>query len=76
MIQVVHPVARQNFKFNVARLFFDDELKIPIHFDAYTWPDQEGGEPQLEESYTYAKNLKLNNDSPLAISTRQQSGYL
>jgi hypothetical protein len=61
MVQVVHPVARQNFKFNAARVFFDDELKIPVHFDAYSWPVKEGGEPQLEESYTYAKNLKVNN---------------
>ena len=46
---------RQNFKFHVARMFFDNELKIPIHFDAYLWPAQAGGEPPLEESYTYAK---------------------
>lgn len=62
MVQVVHPIARQTFKFNVARVFFDDELKIPVHFDAFSWPAQEGGEPQLEESYTYAKNLKVNNN--------------
>ena len=60
MIQVVHPVARQDFRFHVARLFLDNELKVPIHFDAYTWPDQAGGEPPLEERYTYT-NLKLNN---------------
>lgn len=62
MVQVVHPVARQNFKFHAARLFFDDELGIPIHFDAYLWPAQAGGQPELEESYTYAKNLKVNNN--------------
>lgn len=60
MIQVVHPVPRQDFRFYAARLFLDNELKVPIHFDAYSWPDQQGGEPQLEESYTYT-NLKLNN---------------
>jgi hypothetical protein len=60
MVQVVHPVPRQNFRFNAARVFFDDELKIPVHFDAYTWPAQAGGQPQLDESYTYAKNLKVN----------------
>ena len=46
MVQVVHPLPRQAFKFNVARLFFDEELKLPIHFDAFSWPVQEGGEPQ------------------------------
>ena len=60
MIQVVHPVPRQEFRFHVARLFMDNELKIPIHFDAYGWPEQEGGEPPLDESYTYT-SLKLNN---------------
>jgi Protein of unknown function (DUF1571) len=62
MVQIVHPVPRQNFKFHVARLFFDEELQIPVHFDAYTWPAQQGGEPQLEESYTYAMNLKTNTN--------------
>jgi hypothetical protein len=62
MVQVVHPLARQTFKFNVARVFFDDELKVPIHFDAFSWPAKEGDEPQLEESYTYAKNLKVNTN--------------
>ena len=60
MIQVVHPIPRQDFKFHVARLFIDNELKVPIHFDAYLWPEQAGGEPTLEESYTYT-NLKINN---------------
>jgi hypothetical protein len=60
MIQVKHPVPRQDFKFHVARLFIDNELKIPVHFDAYMWPEQAGQTPPLEESYTYT-NLKLNN---------------
>ena len=60
MIQVVHPIARQDFRFHVARLFLDNELKIPIHFDAYLWPEQDGGEPPLDECYTYM-SLKINN---------------
>jgi hypothetical protein len=60
MVQIVHPVARQDFRFHVARLFFDNELRVPIHFDAFLWPTQEGGEPPLEESYTY-QSLKINN---------------
>jgi hypothetical protein len=60
MFQVVHPLPRQEFKFHWARLFLDNELGIPVHFDAYLWPAEAGGEPVLEESYTYT-NLKLNN---------------
>lgn len=60
MIQVVHPIPRQNFRFHVARVFFDNELRVPIHFDAFGWPTQESAQPPLEESYTY-QNLKINN---------------
>jgi hypothetical protein len=60
MVQIVHPVPRRNFRAHVARIFFDNELGIPIHYDAYLWPDQPGGRPPLEESFTYT-NLKINN---------------
>jgi hypothetical protein len=60
MIQVVHPIPRQNFEAHISRVFFDNELGIPIHYDAYLWPQQPGAEPPLEESFTYT-NLKVNN---------------
>lgn len=59
-IQVVHPVARRNFRFHVARIFVDDELNIPIRYESYDWPSEAGGAPELLEEYTYL-NLKLNN---------------
>jgi hypothetical protein len=60
MVQVTHPFARQNFRAHVARLFFDNEFRFPIHYDAYGWPQQQGGQPPLEERFTYS-NLKINN---------------
>jgi hypothetical protein len=60
MVQVIHPIPRRNFRAHVARVFFDEELGIPIHYDAYLWPDQPGGRPTLDESFTYT-NLKINN---------------
>lgn len=60
MIQVTHPVPRQNFRTHIARIFLDNELRVPIHYDSFMWPE-EGGQPPLEESYTYT-NLKLNNN--------------
>jgi hypothetical protein len=60
MLQVVHPKPRQEFRFHAARLFVDNELKIPVHFDAYLWPENQNEDPPLEESYTYT-NVKLNN---------------
>ncbi|REJ65312.1 MAG: DUF1571 domain-containing protein [Planctomycetota bacterium] len=57
--EVVHPVARNEFRFHRARIFVDDELDIPIRFASWSWPTEEGGKPVLEEEYTYT-NLKLN----------------
>jgi hypothetical protein len=62
LVQVVHPTQRANFKFNYSRVYFDDELKIPIYFDAFAWPQKQGDKPELEECYSYAKNLKANNN--------------
>ena len=59
-IEVMHPVPRRNFLFHIARIYIDDELNIPIRYEAYDWPEKEGGEPVRTEEYTYLK-LKLNN---------------
>lgn len=59
-IQVVHPVPRRNFLFHIARIFIDDELNVPIRYEAYDWPSRPGESPMLIEQYTYL-NLKLNN---------------
>ena len=59
-IQVLHPVPRRNFLFHVARIFVDDELNVPIRYEAYDWPPEPGGTPELLEQYTYL-NLRLNN---------------
>jgi len=59
VLQVKHPTRRPWFDFHIARIFMDDELKVPIRYAAYTWPKQPGGRPQLLEAYTYL-NLKLN----------------
>jgi hypothetical protein len=59
-IQVVHPKQRNYFLFNMARIYVDNQLNVPIRYEAYEWPKEPGGEPQLTEEYTYL-NLKLNN---------------
>lgn len=60
LVQIEHPTPRQNFRAHITRVYFDNELKIPIYYDAYLWPEQAGGQPPLDVSYTYA-NLKINN---------------
>lgn len=59
-LQVVHPVPRRNFLFHIARIFVDDELNIPIRYEAHSWPTEPGGPPLLLEEYTYL-DIKLNN---------------
>jgi outer membrane lipoprotein-sorting protein len=60
VIEVVHPTPRKNFRFHKAQVFIDNELGVPIRYAAYLWPQTPGGEPPLEEAYTYL-NLKVNN---------------
>lgn len=61
MLQVVHPVPRKNFRFHVARVFMDEELKMPIRYESYDWPEKAGGTPVLIEEYTYL-NMKVNQN--------------
>lgn len=46
-------------EFYLARVYIDSELQIPIHYEAFGWPDSAQGEPHLIEQYTY-RDLKLN----------------
>ncbi len=59
MIQVTHPVQRDHFDFYQARVYFDESLKMPIRYESWSWPTKPGGEPVLEEEFTYL-HLKLN----------------
>ena len=59
MMQVIHPVKQPHFDFFVARVYFDNELNVPIRYASWSWPAEEGSQPVLEEEYTYT-NLELN----------------
>jgi hypothetical protein len=58
-IQVTHPVPRKNFRYHLARIYVDDELKMPIRFESYDWPREAGAKMMLLEEYTYT-NIKIN----------------
>ena len=60
VIQVVHPVQRDYFRFHLARIFVDDQWVMPVRYESYRWPSEPGGAPELDEEYTYL-DLKLNN---------------
>ena len=60
-IEVTHPIPRKNFLFHMARIYVDDEMQLPIRYEAYDWPREAGGQPQLTEEYTF-RNVKINNN--------------
>jgi hypothetical protein len=60
IIEAKHPIPRRNFLFHLARIYVDDELNLPIRYEAFDWPKEPNGPPELTEEYTYM-NLKLNN---------------
>jgi len=59
-MEVIHPVPRTSFQFHRLRLFIDEQLKLPVRYEQYTWPQQPGGPPELVEEYNYM-NLQVNN---------------
>jgi hypothetical protein len=59
VLEAMHPEKKPWFDFNIARVFIDDEMQIPVRYAAYSWPEREGGKPVLEEAYTHL-NLTAN----------------
>jgi uncharacterized protein DUF1571 len=59
IIEVTHPVPRRNFLFYKALIYLDDQLMVPIRYEAYGWPKAPGAPPELDEEYTYL-DLKIN----------------
>jgi hypothetical protein len=52
-IKVTHPERQHPYDFNVAEVFIDNELQVPIRYAAYSWPRVNGADPELMEEYTY-----------------------
>lgn len=58
-IELKYPEKSPQVEFHLAEICIDDELLMPIFYAAYSWPATPGGEPVLEEEYTY-KEVKVN----------------
>lgn len=59
MLEVLHPVHDSQLDFHLARVFMDKELKMPVRYEAYGWPESKGAKPPLLEEYTYM-DVKVN----------------
>lgn len=58
-IQVTHTRKSPDFMFHQVQVYIDNELGLPIRFEAYDWPETPLSAPTLVEEYRYS-DLKLN----------------
>ncbi len=59
MLTVKHTVQRPQYDFEVAQVFIDDQLNVPVRYVAYGWPQPASDDQPILEEYTYI-DLKLN----------------
>ncbi len=60
-VEVVHPFEEDCKLYHRAKIYLDEELNIPVHFESYGWPT-DTGEERLLELYSYSRfefNLEL-----------------
>ncbi len=57
--ELLHTKHQPNQEYQKALLFVDSELRVPVYFASYAWPEKEGGESVLLEEYTYTR-IKTN----------------
>lgn len=53
LYEVVNPKDNGESDFHIARVYVDTERMLPLKYAAYLWPSEIGGQPQLEEEYSY-----------------------
>ena len=73
--RVDSPRRQPEFLFHKVRLFIDSELNLPIRFEGYDWPKNQGAPAELVEEYSYI-DLKLNvglGDIDFDAANRQYS---
>ena len=60
-IELLHPKRKPGLDFHIARIFVDNEYRIPIRYEAYDWPVGGGNVTidDLIEEYTYIR-VKFN----------------
>ena len=59
LITITHDKYQEPFDFHIAKIYINDDTNLPIGYEGYDFPAEEGGEPQLMERYYY-RNMKIN----------------
>ncbi len=75
MIESTHPHRRPEFLHHMVRVYIDQELGLPIRFEAYDWPKQPRSEPELTEEYTYIEPQAQRRSAATSTSTSRIPAY-
>lgn len=59
LLEITHPVERKHFEFHKAKIYIDLDYQVPVAYEGFLWPKEEGGEAVLLERYIYTE-LKIN----------------
>jgi hypothetical protein len=54
-IEVRQLQRRPDSTYQVAKVYIDEEYKVPVYFSSYSWPEEADGEPILQEQYAITK---------------------
>ncbi len=73
-VEAVHATERPEYTFHRAVVLIDKQLKLPVGYAAYWWPEAKGGKPVLLEEYYYT-NIKLNVGLTAADFDRDNPEY-
>jgi len=58
-IEIKHEEDKDAFQFHIAKIYVDNQRKIPIGYEGYSWPTAPGEEPPLDEKFYYT-DMNLN----------------
>ena len=59
LIEIKHEQEKEVFQFHLAKIYVDNERKIPIGYEGYSWPASPDEEPPLMEKFYYT-DMNLN----------------
>lgn len=59
LVQTRHGRKETEFDYHVVKLYFDDELRLPVRFIGYGWPKHSHEAPPVLEDYHF-RNLRIN----------------
>lgn len=52
-VELTRRQRHHDLPYQLTRLYIDAELRLPVRYEAFEWPQTPGGEPELAEEYTY-----------------------